>query len=162
MVALSHPELVLTWRQGNAARAAGLHNVAATFYAQVYARAPKFVHALRRQAREEAEMGQNDLAEKHFRDAVAAQRSPENLTALAAFLLVAHGSNADALQEAKADVEEALKTDQSADPNLVAAQTAIMTQDWILLGNATDRLMTIAPITSAFTYPSESALKLLV
>lgn len=142
----THPELVLTWHQANAARAAGLHNVAANFYAQVYARAPKFVHALRREAYEESQMGQNDLAEKHYRDALAADRSTENLTAIASFLMFAHRDNADAVHEAKADIEEALKAaPDDPDANLVTAEAAGLSQDWELLDATADRLLKIAP-----------------
>src|SRR5205814_3031601 len=75
----------------------GFHSVAATLYAQVYQRAPKFIHALRRQANEEAEMGQRGLALTHLRAAVAAERSSENLAALADVL--GKGGEAEALAQ---------------------------------------------------------------
>src|SRR5690349_12077286 len=80
------PGAVDTWNHANAARAAGQHDVAAGLYADVFKRVPKFVHALRRQAGEELQLGKRDVALQHAHDAVFIERSAENLAMLGAAL----------------------------------------------------------------------------
>src|SRR2546428_12144958 len=81
------PAAVAIWLNANAARAANRHQEAVRLYAEVYKRVPTFVHALRRQAGEEMELGQRVQAYEHARQALAQDRSAENL-ATAAFILI--------------------------------------------------------------------------
>ena len=65
------PGAVAIWLNANIARAANHHQEAVRLYAEVYKRVPKFVHALRRQAGEEMELGQKIQAHDHARQAPA-------------------------------------------------------------------------------------------
>jgi Zn-dependent protease with chaperone function len=132
------PAAIEIWNRANVARNAGFHGVAATLYAQVYQRVPKFIHALRRQAYEEAEIGKLGLALAHLRAAVESERSPENLSALASVL-----GDGD---EAKALAQEAVEKNPNGVYEYgVLAQIATKAQDLELLRRATGQLQVIAP-----------------
>src|SRR5947208_3055502 len=81
------PVAVAIWLNANTARAANHHQEAVRLYAEVYKRVPKFVHALRRQAGEEMELGQKIQAHDHARQALAQDRSTENLATMALMLI---------------------------------------------------------------------------
>jgi Zn-dependent protease with chaperone function len=136
------PAAVEIWNRANVARNSQLHAVAATLYAQVYRRVPQFNHALRRQANEEAEMGRRDLALTHLRAAVAAERTSENLSALADVL----SGNPGGIDEAKSLAQESVeKNPDGAYEYGMLAQVATKAQDLELLKRATGRLQLIAP-----------------
>jgi Zn-dependent protease with chaperone function len=132
------PAAVEIWNRANVARNAGFHSVAAMLYAQVHARAPKFVHALRRQANEEAAMGQRDLALTHLRAALDAERSSENLAALADVL--GKGDEARALAQ-----ESVQKNPTGLYEAGVQAHIATASQDLEVLESAAERMQVIAP-----------------
>ena len=136
------------WHKANGAREAEDHEQAAKLYAQVYQRVPSFVHALRRQAGEEAELGYRGLALEHARAAVAAERSGENVAMLAAVLAVVKNGKAEATEmaEARTLAAEAARLDpQDSFPVQVQAQIAVESNDLDALRTATTKLETIAP-----------------
>jgi Zn-dependent protease with chaperone function len=142
------PAAVDLWNQANAAREADRHKEAIALYAQVYARVPSFVHALRRQAFEESETGDRASALTHMRAAVAQARTGENLAGLATTLIDDRGtsvSDADA-HEAKALAEEAVALEPK-DPFELStlAHVAIQTEDMDTLLQATEKLELYAP-----------------
>lgn len=130
------------WKQANAAREASRHDEAAKLYADVLARVPTFVHALRRQAGEELRGGHAQLAEQHARQAVELERSAENLSVLA---LVLSENKATAGQAVMlADEASRLKSDDLY-VQQVLAMSASRANNLDLLRTATTRMETIAP-----------------
>src|SRR3954464_1719416 len=106
------PAAVPVWRSANAARDAGKHEDAVRLYADVFARVPSFVHALRRQAAEESQLGRRDLALPHIPRAVEIDRSAENLATLAEVRITYKDQrkpDATELTEARAVANEAAK-----------------------------------------------------
>ena len=81
------PEAGRLFAEANAARERGDLPAAVALYEQVFARAPGFDHARRRQCGCEMQMGLRDPAVSHCREALKIEPSPENQTALAAALL---------------------------------------------------------------------------
>jgi len=143
------PSAVPVWRAANAAREAGKHEDAARLYADVFARVPAFVHALRRQAGEESELGRRDLALPHMRRAVEIDRSSENLAMLASVLVrYKDGSKPGAaeIDEAKNLANQAAKLNaRDSYPQVVLAEIAIASDDVDLLRRATEKLEVLAP-----------------
>ena len=139
---------VESWQHANAARAAEQHQVAVELYAAVYQRVPAFLHALRRQAGEELRLGNRALALKHAREAVAIDRSAENLAMLGeALVIVKNGQpSAAQLEEAKKVATEAVKLKPKDDyAHGVLAQIAIQANDLDTLKRETETLEVIAP-----------------
>jgi Zn-dependent protease with chaperone function len=99
------PEAVEVFLRANTARAAGDLTTASTLYGQVHDLAPWFVAALRRRCGVETELHDYAGAIAYCRDAVAAERSPLNLIALAT-ALAATGTASDG-REARSLSEEA-------------------------------------------------------
>ena len=133
---------LLVWKQANAARDADRNAEAAKLYADVYARVPTFVHALRRQAGSELRAGRRADALVHAREAVKLERSADNLAVLAMVLME---NDAD-LSEARSAAEEAA----GLAPDDVFVQSvfvgvAYRLNDLDMLRLATVRLESIAP-----------------
>lgn len=142
------PGAVGSWQHANAARAAEQHQVAVELYAAVYQRVPAFVHALRRQASEELRLGNRDLALKHAREAVAIDRSAENLAMLGEALVIVKDGQPSAAQlaEAKKVATEAVKLKPKDDyAHGVLAQIAIQANDLDTLKRETEMLEVIDP-----------------
>jgi Zn-dependent protease with chaperone function len=139
---------VALWKQANAARAQEKHREAAGLYAQVYARVPAFVHALRRQGYEELLLGDRPLALQHLRAAVAQVRSAENLAALAA-ALVQTGDAAPPdgeAREARELAKEAVALEPRDTANLmILARVGEATGDLSLVRRAAYRMSAAAP-----------------
>ena len=136
------PGSVDLWTKGNALRAAGKHEEARVIYEQLYARVPKSTHALRRMANEEIELGRTKAGVQHLRDAVAIERSPENLAALALQLSDKEEKPAEALPFAK---EAAAKSPNDLFVKQVLGQTAWRANDLEAMRDATNQLMVLAP-----------------
>ena len=143
------PGAVETWRAANTAREADKHDEAARLYAIVFARVPSFVHALRRQAGEELEIGRRDLALQHGRQALELDRSPENLAMLAAALVTLKDNgkpSAAELSEAKKlAAEAARKNPRDGYPQMVLGEIAVASNDPDMLRSATEKLEVLAP-----------------
>ena len=136
------PAALRVWKQANAARDADRNAEAATLYAEVHARVPTFVHALRRQAGAELRAGRRADALEHAREAVQLERSADNLAVLAMVLME---NDAD-LAEARTVAEEAagLATDDAFVQSVFVA-VAYRANDLDMLRVATRRLERIAP-----------------
>jgi Zn-dependent protease with chaperone function len=137
-----------SWQHANAARAAEQHQVAVELYADVVQRVPAFVHALRRQAGEELRLGNRPLALKHAREAVAIDRSAENLAMLGEALVIVKDGQPSAaeLEEAKKVATEAVKLKPKDDyAHGVLAQVAIQANDLDTLKRETETLEAIDP-----------------
>ncbi|MGZ8832681.1 MAG: M48 family metalloprotease [Thermoanaerobaculia bacterium] len=142
------PGAVGSWQHANAARAAERHQIAVELYAAVYQRVPAFVHALRRQAGEELRLGNRALALKHAREAVAIDRSAENLAMLGEALVIVKDGRPSAaqLEEAKKVATEAVKLEPKDDyAHAVLAQIAIQANDLDTLKRETETLEVIDP-----------------
>ena len=142
------PGAIDIWNHANAARAAGQHDLAAGLYADVFKRVPMFVHALRREAGEELQLGKRELALQHAHDAVFIARSAENLGMLAEALVVIQRGQATAAEiaEARKITTEALAL-KPKDGYLhsVAAQIAIVSNDLDALKHETETLERLDP-----------------
>jgi Zn-dependent protease with chaperone function len=134
------------WQQANTLRSEEKHDEAAKAYAAVFARVPSFVHALRRQAGEELELGARAQALDHLRQAVSLERSAENLSALAAGLVHEETPAAKELDEARTLAGEAARMKPN-DPfqHQVLAMVAIAADDLDALRSATTRLEKLDP-----------------
>jgi Zn-dependent protease with chaperone function len=136
------------WTKANAARDAENHEEAAKLYAAVYQRVPAFVHALRRQAGEEAELGYRDRSIEHARAAVAAERSSENVAMLALALATVKNGAPDTkdMTEARALASQAerLGPDDSF-PLQVQAEIAVAANDLEALRTVAEKLERVAP-----------------
>ncbi|HEX2832398.1 MAG TPA: M48 family metalloprotease [Thermoanaerobaculia bacterium] len=136
------------WAQANAARAAQKFEESAALYAQVYARVPSFVHALRRQGTDELAAGDRAAALGHLRAALAQSNSGENMAALALALVeTGEGETPERdAQEAKELARKAAELDSKDSFELtVLARVAERTRDLPMLREAADRLATHAP-----------------
>ena len=141
------PGAVAVWLDANRARATNHHADAVRLYAAVYRRVPEFVHALRRQAGEELELGQRVQANEHARQAMAADRSSENLATVALILLSGETARRQAeIDEARSLANEAVgKNPRDSFANSVLAEAAIASKDLDLLRKATQQLEVVAP-----------------
>ena len=141
------PAAVAIWLNANTARAANHHQEAVRLYAEVYKRVPKFAHALRRQAGEEMELGQMVQAHDHARQALAQDRSTENLATMALMLISGETARTEKeLTEARSLSSEAVtRTPRDTFANGVLAEVAIASNDLGLLRKATEQLMVVAP-----------------
>jgi Zn-dependent protease with chaperone function len=81
------PRAAALFRDADAARVRFDHQRAADLYGEVYALAPHFVHALRRQCTEILALGRRAEAVALCRRAIEQERSPENAVALAGALV---------------------------------------------------------------------------
>jgi Zn-dependent protease with chaperone function len=81
------PDAEASLRAADDARSREDHRAAADLYARTLEKVPTFVHALRRQAFEEMELGDRPKAFGLFRQAIALDRSADNLAAFAAALV---------------------------------------------------------------------------
>ncbi|MEA2488886.1 MAG: hypothetical protein QOH21_678 [Acidobacteriota bacterium] len=134
------------WTQANAAREADKHEDAIRLYAAVAARVPSFSHALRRQAGVELRIGRHTDALTHVRQAIAIERSSENLALLGEALVQGGKASDPELAEARAVANEAVALQPDGEYEHAAlAQVAIASQDLALLRKATERLEVIAP-----------------
>ena len=137
-----------TWNHANAARVAGQHETAAALYAEVFQRVPKFDHALRRQAGEELQMGQRDLALRHARQALTIDYSAENLGMVGeALVIVKNGTpSAAELEEARKLIDASIaRKPNEGYSHGVLAQIAVLSNDFELLKRETDRLEMLEP-----------------
>jgi hypothetical protein len=136
------------WTKANAARDAENHEEAAMLYAAVYQRVPAFVHALRRQAGEEAELGYRERSIEHARAAVAVERSSENVAMLALALATVKNGVPDTkdMTEARALASQAerLGPDDSF-PLQVQAEIAVAANDLEALRTVAEKLERVAP-----------------
>ncbi|HYI12326.1 MAG TPA: M48 family metalloprotease [Thermoanaerobaculia bacterium] len=139
------PPSVGLWRRANAARATNDHTTALGLYATVHQRVPAFDHALRRLAGEQLAMGNRQLAIENLRKAVAQQRSPENISALASALLDGNPAPAES-GEAMTFAREGVQLDpDGVFENATLAQAAIATNDLETLRKTTAHLERVAP-----------------
>ena len=137
---------LMLWQQANAARDASNHHEASRLYAQVYARVPSFVHALRRQASEESDAGYRDLAIEHGREAVQLDRSPKNMATLAYILMSTEAMTTAEMTEGVALAREAANASPDDEfVQFVLAQAGQATNDIEMIREATVRLESIAP-----------------
>jgi Zn-dependent protease with chaperone function len=104
------PEAARLFTEANAARERDDHATAARLYGLVHQMAPRFVHAVRRQAGEELALGHRKKAIDLGRAAVAAEASGDNLIALA-FALARDTQDA---KPTAAELAEALRLAQQA------------------------------------------------
>ena len=96
-------EAARLFKEANAEREKGRHAEAASLYSQVFARAPSFVHALRRECGEEQTLGHRPRAIALCRQAVSRDESSTNLAALARVLATGtEASKPTALETAEA------------------------------------------------------------
>jgi Zn-dependent protease with chaperone function len=143
------PGAALVWKQANAARAAEDHKKAAALYSEVIRLAPDFVHAKRRLAGEEQALGHRKKALSLAREALAEDRSPENMVGLA--IVLSRGVGRD--QPTAAEKKEAFRLVQEAAKSApddyhaqaALAELALQNEDQERLGRAADRLLEIAP-----------------
>jgi len=144
-----NPQAAAMFEQANEARRREDHRRARDLYAQVYGLAPEFVHALRRQAGEEAALGNRAGAIDLARRAVAQEASSENLTALSAVLSTSQGDGLPAEAERKEALDLARRAVQSEPDDYYVqaalAQAALVNDDVALLGQAADRMVALAP-----------------
>lgn len=147
------PGAVGLWKQANAARDAEKHADAVRLYSELYARVPKFTHALRRMAHEELELGDSDSAMRHFRMAVDADPTAENLAGLASGLLQKKDAKPDDYSQA---VTLAIEAEKLQPDDLFVLQTlaqaAVMTEDLPLIDRVTAKLEKLAPNESGTHY----------
>ncbi|HVE70784.1 MAG TPA: tetratricopeptide repeat protein [Thermoanaerobaculia bacterium] len=140
-LAAKDPQAVAAWQQANVARDAERNDEAIRLYAQVVARVPSFVHALRRQAGCEMRAGRKQDALAHIRAAVEQERSSQNLSSLAMIIVASEGN----ATEAAAVAREAIALDPSDEWALHAlAGAANSLQDLEMLREATIRLERVA------------------
>lgn len=141
------PVAASLWARGNQARMAGRTEEAAGFYAELNQRVPESSHALLRLSGAESELGQRDVALQHARQALAIERSAENMAHLAA-ILVPDDTTASSMElmEAKglAAAASELKPDD-AFPHEMRARVALAMEDAATLREATERLETLEP-----------------
>jgi Zn-dependent protease with chaperone function len=142
------PEAARLFAEANGARERDDHATASRLYGLVYRMAPRFVHALRRQAGEELALGHRPKAIELGRAALAAEASSENLTGLAlALARDAEGSKptTDELAEALRLAQQAV---QKAPDDFFAhaglCQIALLRQDVAQLKVGVERLLQIA------------------
>jgi tetratricopeptide (TPR) repeat protein len=142
------PAAVPAWTQANAAREAGKSEEAIRFYGQVFERVPTFHHALRRQAGEHSRLGHRQQAITLSRRALAMERSPENLAALAGILVeVPNGtaSNAEAMEATGLIAAAAVEKPDDPYVQQTRAAVAIAMQDLEALRSAAEKLLVLAP-----------------
>lgn len=106
------PDIAASWNEANAAREAGNLEDAAALYVQILARAPDWSHAARRACSVRQAQRRREEALDLCRKAVAIDRSPENLTALASALLATEQPAATPVVNEALDLtREALRAD---------------------------------------------------
>lgn len=143
------PTLVDAFVRANQARARDDHEAAQQLYAEVFEKAPTFLHAERRRCGELLQLGQRDAALTLCRDAAEKEPIAPNLTALATAL--ASGSSRS--KPSVSDLEEAyglLSRAESLDPDdtyvaLAQCQVAMQRQSVAELRNCSSRLDALAP-----------------
>jgi Zn-dependent protease with chaperone function len=150
------PQAEALLREADEARERGDHRAAAGAYARVFAKVPTFVHALRRQGGEELALGDRAAAVSHLENAVAMDRSPENLAALAVALVQKQPNSLaspDDGRRARNLVAEAAGL-APRDPvvHLTRAEVAIDNSDLAELDAAVTVLVRIAPEHPATQY----------
>jgi Zn-dependent protease with chaperone function len=143
----SDPVAAALWSRANAARMADRHEEAAGLYADLHLRVPESAHALRRLSYEENRLGQRAVALQHAREALAMERSAENMTNLAD-ILVPDDTTASSLElmEAKglAIAAAELKPDDPF-PQAMRARVALAMEDADTLRESTERLEALEP-----------------
>ena len=143
------PEAARTFEQANQARDRQDWEGARALYEDVRKLAPSFDHGTRRLCSVEASLGRHPQALAHCREALAAARTSQNLSALALTLTRASSTPAD-LQEANQLSAEAVAL-APADKHVRRAdcQLALVTADAPRLRACVSRLHIIAPDDSA-------------
>ena len=144
---VENPQAADLFARANAARDKEDHRQALALYAQVRELAPRFDHAVRRQAMEELALGDRVKAIALAREAMAMRETAENMVALSAALVEGPAASSDA------DKQEALQLAQRAtqlDPrafhaHLTLAVAALENQDLITLEKAVERLEVLGP-----------------
>jgi Zn-dependent protease with chaperone function len=144
-----NPEAASVFAEANEARDAQDHPKAAALYARVYSMAPDFVHALRREAGEELAMGHRKKAIDLGRAALAAERSSDNMVALAlALVREVEGSKPTGGERDEAlglSLEAARKAPNDFFAQAGLCQVAMLKQDLPRLKQGVDRLLQISP-----------------
>jgi len=143
------PALVEVFARANQARARQDHAGAEKLYAEVFEKAPGFVHAERRRCGELLALDQHDAALALCRDAVAKAPQAPNLTALASVLAAeSNGSkpSVSELEEAYGLLERA-EADDPEDSYVALAQCQVAMQRSSIpeLRNCSSRLDALAP-----------------
>ena len=137
------------FQQADDARMRGEHRAAADLYKRVLDRVPKFVHAMRRQALEELNLGNRRPAISLLDRALALDSSPQNLSMLAVALIATGGE--DSVTDADlARAENAAKRACAADPDdpetlAVCGQVALVRRDRDWLDAVLRRLTPLDP-----------------
>ena len=141
--------------EATAAADRGDFDGAATGFEHVRTAAPWFVHATRRLCGVEVERGNRDHAVALCREAVGADPSPENETALALALVQSKGARSEADgQEALRLARDASFKQEQTKPftQLVLCQCALAQHDLETLAICADRLKSVAPHEMAAQY----------
>jgi tetratricopeptide (TPR) repeat protein len=126
----------------------GDFDAAAEGFEHVRTEDPWFVHATRRLCSAEVERGNRNYGVALCRQAVWADRSPENEAALAFALVRPNGSRSEAdVQEALQLARDASFKQEQTDPftQLVLCQCALAEKDFATLAICADRLKSVAP-----------------
>jgi Zn-dependent protease with chaperone function len=163
-LAALRPEAVRVFEQANQARDRGDHREAAALYAQVHALAPRFDHALRRQAGSELALGNRPQAIALGRKALKASPTAINKAGLALTL----SRETPSSRPSKTEQAEALRLAveaAGADPDdyyvqATLAQVALLAEDAPRLRRAVERLRVLGPDEAA-TYEFETMLGVL-
>lgn len=142
-----NPQAADVFARANAAREKEDHRQAAGLYAQVRELAPRFDHAVRRQAMEALALGDPTKAVALAREALAMRESAENLVALSAALVEGTATASPAeKQEALQLAQRATQLDPRAfHAHLSLAVAALENEDLISLENAVERLEVLGP-----------------
>jgi len=142
------PEAARLFREANLARENGEREKAAALYEDVAKRLPNNPHASRRLAGEKLEMGDRAAALELSRQALALDRTPENLVNMANALATGvqrSTPSAAQLDEALTLAREAIAMQPDEFGYLAIAQIALTKDDLDLLSEATGKLKQIAP-----------------
>lgn len=143
----SDPVAASLWTRANAARMANRTEEAAGLYAELHQRVPQSAHALRRLSNEENNLGQRNVALQHARQALAMDRSAENMSNLAG-ILVPNDTTATSMElmEAKGlAIAAAQLKPNDPFPQAMRARVALAMEDAEMLRDATERLETLEP-----------------
>lgn len=141
------PEAESVLANADAARARGDHRVAADLYAEVFKKAPAFVHALRRQAAEESRLGNRAGAVTLALQAVQLDRNADNLATFASVLGAPSqlASSDDKANASKLAAEAVALAPENAHAHMVRAQIATLNSDLPALNASIAGLLRLVP-----------------
>jgi len=149
-----NPQAAELFTQAAAARERGDDKGAAELYGRVFAMAPTFVHALRRQGYEEVRSGQRAAGLAHLRRAVQLDPSSTNIAALAlglADMAGPHATQAPAPSKEEADEAWRLASEASAlDPmepyaQIALCQMAMQRREFLVMDRCVENLRASVP-----------------